>query len=76
VACLLLIGLPSEEGRCLFQDLALVLKDAHLASERPQLLLLAAGQPIIAVAVIEFGLTKPVAQGLLGNAQVAGDLAN
>src|SRR4029450_2544352 len=69
-----LIGLPSEESRCLLEDLPLLPQHPVLAAQPPQLLQLAGGQPVVAVPRIQIGLLDPDPQALLGDIQVLGDL--
>ena len=43
-------GLPSEPGRCFFQDLALLLESLHLTAKTAELSLLFCGQSVLAFA--------------------------
>jgi hypothetical protein len=50
------------------RDLALFLKDPHLAAEQAQLLQLGAGEPVVTAALVQVGLLDPDPQALLGHA--------
>ena len=67
-------GLPGEPGRRFCQDLALELDLADLAAEPGELLPLGRRQAIRPVAGVTRGLRDPVADGLGGRAELAGQL--
>src|SRR5680860_1082861 len=67
------LAVAGEEGRCFFQDLALLGEDQVLAPQPTQLLALIRGQAL-SVAIVDIDLARPVAQRLLRAAQLTRQL--
>jgi hypothetical protein len=56
---------PERRSRGLLEDFSLLLQHPHPAAQLTELLLLIAGQPVIASAIAQVALSYPVALRLL-----------